>query len=107
MVPSRASPSRAVAGQEKHSHAVALGDGQGDPQPLGLVAEELVGHLEENARPVAGRFVGAGRPSVHQVQQDPLAVFDNRVIGAPLNIDNGPNAAGVVFPLGIVQAAIG
>jgi hypothetical protein len=64
-----------------------------------------VGKLDQDAGPVAGGLVGARRPAVHQVQEHLLAVLDNRVAAAPRHADDRPNAAGVVFLRGIVQAA--
>ena len=61
--------------------------------------------LQQNARPVAGRFVGPGRPPVHQVQQHLLAVLDDGMVAAAGNVDDGPDAAGIVLPLRIVETA--
>ena len=77
--------------------------GQGKAQPVGLGGEELVGNLHQDARPVAGRFVGPGRPAVHQVHQHLLAVFDDLVLAPAGNIDDRADAAGIVLPPRIVQ----
>ena len=45
-----------------------------------------------------------GRPAVHQVQQHLLAVLDDGVVAAPGDVHHGPDSAGVVLPLRIVQA---
>ena len=77
--------------------------GQLEAQPGGHGAKEPVGNLQQDARPVAGRFVGPGRPAVHEVQQHLLAVFDDGVVAASRDIDHRTDAAGIVFPLRIVQ----
>ena len=44
----------------------------------------------QDARPVAGRFVGPGGPAVHEVQQHLLAIFDDRVVAASGNLTTAP-----------------
>ena len=77
--------------------------GQLKAQPGGHGAEEPVGNLQQNARPVAGRFVGPGGPAVHEVHQHLLAVFDDGMVAASRDIHHRTDAARIVLPLRIVQ----
>ena len=91
--------------EEQHRHAISPGSRDCEAQPVGLGGEELVGHLQENAGPVAGRFVGPRGPAVHEVQQHLLAMLDHRMIAGARDIDNRTNTAGIVLPLGIVETS--
>ena len=57
-----------VAGEEQHGHAVVALVGQEAPALLGLLAEEPVGRLEEDARAVARVGLQAGAPAVVHVE---------------------------------------
>ncbi len=92
----------AVVGQEEHPHAVMPLRWKRKAQAFGLGAKELVGDLHENARAVAGRFVGARCAAVHEIQQHLPAVLDDGVAAASGNIDDGADAASIVFPLRVV-----
>ena len=96
-------PQRRVLREEQHRHAIPAGRGEAEAEPVGLGRKELVGHLQEDAGPVAGRFVGPGGPAVHQVQQHLLAMLDDGMIAAARDIDHRADAAGVVLPLRIVK----
>ena len=71
-------------------------------EPSAAAGEEFVRDLEQYARPVAGAFVGPGRPAVHEVQKHLLSVLDNIVIAASGYVDYRADAAGVVLELGVV-----
>ena len=96
-------PRLGVLGQEENSHAVMFLGGKRKTEGVGLGAEELIGDLDKNPGAVAGRFVGARRAAVHEVQQHLLAVLDNGMIAASCDVDDGADAAGIVFPLRIIQ----
>ena len=57
-----------VAGEEQHGHAVVALVGQEAPALLGLLAEEPVGRLEEDARAVTRVGLQAGAPAVVHVE---------------------------------------
>ena len=67
--------------------------------------KEAVGNLQKDAGAVAGRFVGPGRPTVHEIQQHLLAVLDDGVVAAAGDVDDRADPTGIMFPLRIVQAA--
>ena len=94
---------RGVPGQEDHGHAVAPGRGQVDTAGLGLLEEELVRDLEEHPRAVAGGLVAAGGAAMHQVQQHLPAIVQDGVLSPAVDVDHGPDAAGVVLVLRVVQ----
>ena len=80
-----------------------FGAGRAKPKRSASSARNSCGSCIKNARPVAGRFVGPGGPPVHQVQQHLLAVFHDGMIADARYVDDGADAAGVVFPLWLVQ----
>ena len=73
-------PHRRILGKEQHGHPIPAESWKGEAEAIGLGGEELVRHLEEDAGPVAGRFVGPRRPAVHEVQQHLLAMLDDGMI---------------------------
>ena len=89
--------------QEEHRHAVLFGRRQRKTQPRRKAREKVVGDLQQNARSVAGRFVGTRGPAMHQVQQHLLAVFDDCMVRLAGNVDHGADAARIVLELRIVQ----
>jgi len=66
-----------LLGQEHHPHPVLARRRQLDAVRRQLVAEQLVRHLQQDARTVAEQLVGAGRSAMIQVQQDPQTVLDD------------------------------
>ncbi len=62
--------------------------------------------LEQDARPVAGGLVGPGRPAVRQVDENLLAVREDGVVPRAVDIDHGPNPAGIVLVPRLVQTLI-
>ena len=80
-----------------------FGSGSWKPNSGRHGAKEPVGNLQQDAGAVAGRFVGPGRPAVHEVQQHLLAVLDDGVVAASRDVHDGPDPARIVFPLRIVQ----
>ena len=78
--------------------------GQRDAEPLRLRLEEPVRHLAEDARAVAGQLVAAHGPAVHEVLQHGDAVGHDAVRAAPVDVDEEPDAAGVVLEGGVVES---
>ncbi len=95
-----------IPGSENHPDAVAERLGQVKAQLLTLDGEELVRNLEQNARPIAGRFVGAGCPPVCQVDEDLHAVFEDRVVPRARDIHHGADPTRIVFILRFVQTLV-
>ncbi len=93
-----------VLGEEEHGHAVGQLPRQEESEPVGFGRKELMRELQQNARSVPRRFVGARRPAMLQIEQNLLAMFYNRVLPPPGDIDDRPDAAGVMFLGGIVES---
>ena len=74
-----------------------------EAQTRRLAAEEFVGHLDENARAVAGvRFRAAG-PTMQQVDEHLQRVAHDRVRALPFDVRDEADAARVVFESRVVQ----
>ena len=91
---------------ENHPDAIAERLRQGEAPLVALGGEELVRNLKQDARPVAGGLIGAGRPAVGQVDENLLAVFNDGVIARAVDVDHGPDAARIVLVLRFVQTLI-
>ena len=89
--------------QEHHADAVFAGRRQLDALLGHLVAEVLVGNLDQDAGAVAHQRVGADRAPVVQVLQDQQALLDDRMALVALDMGDETDAAGIVFIGGIVQ----
>ena len=64
-------------------------------------------HLDENARAVAGIGLAAAGAAVVQVQQHLQGLLDDRVGLPALDVDDEPDAAGLVLELRVVKALFG
>ena len=89
-----------VLGQEDHADAVAPHRGQLEAH---LGAEEGVGDLHQDARPVAGPGVGAHGPAVGQADQQLEALLDDTPALDVLDVADEPDATGVVLIGRVVQ----
>src|SRR5262249_9141401 len=90
--------------QKHQSRAVAARRRQGQAEPDRLLAEELVWHLDEDAGAVAGVGFAAARAPVQQVDEDLQGLTDYRVRAPSINLNDKPDAAGVVLEVGVVEA---
>src|SRR5690606_13535405 len=92
-----------VARQEDQTDAVAARRRQLERQ-VRRGAEELVRDLNQDAGAVAGVRLAAARAAVLEIQQDLDALGDDVVRLAALEMDDEPDAAGVLLVLGIVKS---
>ena len=86
-----------VGRADHHSRAVLATLGQVEADPLGLLGQQFVGHLEQDAGPVTGDLVAAGRPAVVQVQQHLSGKLDHPVSAPPGDVHHRPDAAAIVL----------
>jgi hypothetical protein len=93
-----------VARGEHEAHAVITGLREPHPELRALVAEELVGQLDEDAGAVAGVHLAAARPSVVEVLEGKQAVAHNLVRALPLQVHEEPDAARVVLVCRVVES---
>src|SRR5579885_992397 len=70
----------------------------------GLLGQEPVRHLHQNAGAVAGARIGADGAAMLQIEQDGDRVLDDLVRLAALDIGNKTDAAGIFFLRRIKQA---
>jgi hypothetical protein len=63
--------------------------------------EESVGHLDEDARAVAGVIFTSTSTTVTQIQQDRKGILHDGVAFAAFDVDDKPNTTRIVFSLGV------
>ena len=68
-----------IARQEHQPGAVAALGRQGDPEPIGLLPQEPVGHLHQDARAVAGIHLASARAAMQQVDEQLQGLADDAV----------------------------
>ena len=95
---------RLVARQEAHRHRVMAGLRQAEAQPLGPMAQQFVGDLNQAASAVTHQRVRADRAAMIQVHQDLQPAPDQFVRFSALDIRHEANAAGVVLQGRIIEA---
>ena len=87
--------------------AVLGGRRQRDAQARARLAEELVGHLEEDAGAVAGVRLAPTGAAVQEVDQHLERLAHDGVRLPALDVDDEADAACVVFVPGIVETLSG
>ena len=96
-----------VAGQEREAGAVLRRRRQREAERRAHLAQEFVGHLQQDAGAVAGvRLAPAGAP-VQEVDQDLERLAHDGVRLSSLDVDDEADAAGVVLVAGIVETLSG
>ena len=98
---------RLVVRQEHQPGAVRALGGQRDPQPVGLLAEETIRHLDQDAGAVAGVGFAAAGAAMLQVDEHLQRVADDGVRAAALGVHDEADAAGVVLMTRVVEAVSG
>jgi hypothetical protein len=92
-----------VVGQVHHANAVLPEGGQKEAGLRTRLQQETVRHLEKDAGAIPRiGFAPAGSP-VTQVEKDRQRLADYLVGLDPLDVGDEPDAARIVFELGIVQ----
>ena len=84
--------------------AYSPGFGSLKPSSRGLLGEELVRDLHQDAGAVAHARIGADRAAMLEIAQDAQAVLDDLVRLAALDVGDEADAAGVLVERRIVQA---
>ena len=95
-----------VLGQKEHGHAVVALARQQGAEALGLLTEEAVGDLEEDARAIAGVALQAAAAAVLEVDEDGQGIVHDGVAADALEVGDGADAAGVVVELLAIQALV-
>ncbi len=90
-----------VGGEERHADGVVAGGGKVEGHRL---PEQAVGDLQEHARPVAGRLIGAGGAPVVEVLQRGDALGDDLVARLAAEAGDERDATGIVLELVEVEA---
>ena len=93
-----------VLRHENLANSIAAGLRQLKSETLCFCSEEFVRNLNENARPVACKRIGANRASVLQVQQDLQGVLHDLVAFHALDIRDQAEAAGIVLVGRMIEA---
>src|SRR5437870_4544890 len=96
-----------LAGQSNHADPVMVRRGQYDSQLEALLAEECVGHLNQDSSSVSRIRLGTFGAAMQHVDEN-LKRFANNIVGfAAVNINHKTDAATVMFKLRIVKALFG
>ena len=74
------------------------------PSGVGRLAEEPIGRLNQDAGAVARVGFAAARAAVLEVDEHLEPALDDGVRSHALDVDDEPDAAGVVFVAGVIQA---
>src|SRR6266511_666515 len=98
-------PGAGFCGEEHRARAVAALGWQLDTRSGRDLAQEAIRDLDQNAGAVAGIGFTPARAAVLQVDQYLQAARDYRMGSPACNIDDEPDAAGVVFEGWIVESA--
>ena len=93
--------------QENEPGAVRPGGRKGDAERRRHLAQKTVGHLNQDARAVAGVHIAPARATVLQVLEDPQPLRHDVVRGAPLDMDDEPDAARVMLVPRVATSAPG
>ena len=92
-----------IPGQVHHAHAVLTGGRQGDAHTLGFAGQELVGHLDEDARTVACVGFTAARAAMVQIPKNLEPLLDHRMSLGSLDVGHKTDATRVVFEVRPVE----
>ena len=92
-----------IARQEHQPGAIAALRRQVDPEPIGLLPEEAVRHLHQDAGAVAGVDLASARAAMQQVDEQLQRLADDAVGLLALDVNDEADAAGVVLVPRIVQ----
>jgi hypothetical protein len=90
-----------LLGQEDHADAVLARGRQGDTLRGHFLAVELVGDLQQDARPVAHQRIGTDRTAVVEVLEDLQTLLDDAVRLLALDVRHEADTAGVVLVVGV------
>ena len=92
-----------IGGEEDQPRAVPFGGRQGDADTGAHAAEERVGHLDEDPRPVPRVDLATAGAPMEEVLQDGQGLGDDPVGLPALDVHHEPDPATVVLESGIVQ----
>src|SRR5690606_36501452 len=101
-----ATTQRRIARQEDDAAAVRARFGKLEAELLRRGGQELVRHLQQHARAVAGIRFGAAGTAVIEVREDLQALLQDLVRFAPLRIDHEADAASVVLVSRVIEALL-
>jgi len=100
-------PLGAVRRQKHQPAAVLLGPRQPNPGLLARLLEKLVGHLNQNARPVARIVFATAGAAMPEVDQDRQRIADDRMGLPAFDVDHEADSTGIVLVLRVVKALFG
>ena len=92
---------------ERHTDGVVSGLRQLYALPLHFAAEEVVRHLQQHARAVAGLRVCACRAAMFEIAQHLKSALEDVVRSHTLDIGDKPHTAGFVLETRVVQPLLG
>ncbi len=90
--------------RQKHQPgAIVARRRQGETEVRRRLTQEAIGHLNEDARAIAGVRLASAGAAVQQVEEDLQPLLDDSVRLPPFDVDHEADAAGIVFVAGIVE----
>ncbi len=99
-------PLRRIDREEDQAGSVLAGIGEAEAQPLGLLLQEAMGRLQQDAGTVSGVGLATAGPAMLQVDQDLDGLADDVVRASCLEIDDEADSAGIVLVERIVQTLL-
>ncbi len=93
-----------IAGQEDDPAAVLAGRRKREPRLAAHLLVEGVRHLDQDTGPVAGIGLGAAGAAMIEVLQDLQRLFEDPVRPPALDVDDEPDAAGIVLEARVVES---
>ena len=97
-------PHGRIAGQEDDPAAVLARRRQREPRLAAHLLVEGVRHLDQDAGAVAGIGLGAAGAAVVEVLQDLQRLLEDPVRSPALDVDDEPDAAGIVLEARVVES---
>jgi hypothetical protein len=98
-------PQPLILRHEDVADGVVAGLRQLDVELGAFLDEEVVRYLDQNARSIAGDWVGAHGAAMLEVLEDVERVLDDAMRFAALEVGDEADAAGVIFAARVEQAA--
>jgi hypothetical protein len=96
-----------VLRQENEAGAVLAGLGQLETAPFALLLKESMGHLDQDARAVAGVGFATARAAMVEVAEHLEGLLDDLMRFPAFDIHHETDAAGFVFEPGVIEALPG
>ena len=96
-------PGRRFLGQKDHAHTVIAGTRQRHALLGHLLAQKLVGNLDQYPGTISHQGVGTDRAAMIEIFQDQKSLLDDRMTLFPFDVRHEAHTAGIVFVGRVIQ----